>query len=167
MRGWATLPEPKVLSCWTEPHFCLPTYFAAEPNRTHLLNDDLLLLRINPTLRRLRSYRNYSFTECQGRRKVMERSILRNHGDFPSIHHHSGPDLGLSRHFNDVTMLDEGIEFQVDGLRLFSFGNNGETVFLALHRLFPRRFVGLDSPVIRSFAQARNRDIRSVHSFIN
>src|SRR5580700_7951863 len=119
-----------------------------------LLNNDLLLLRIHSTLRRLRCHCNHSFASRQRWREVMERAVIRHHWNFPSIHHHPRTHLRFPRHFNDVPMLNEGIQFQVDRFRLLALRNDGETILLALHRFLPRRFIRLYHPVVRSLAQA-------------
>ena len=97
----------------------------------------------------------------------MERPVGRYHRNLPPIHHHSGPDLRLPRHFNDVPVLNKRIQFQINGFRLLALGNDRETVLLALHRFLPRRFVRLYHPVVRSFAQACNRNIRRVYFLVN
>ena len=97
----------------------------------------------------------------------MERPIGRKHRDLASIDHHPRPHLSLAGHFNNVSMLNEGIEVQFDGFRLLSFGNDGEAVLLALHRYFPGRIVGLYGPVVSSFTQACNRNIGGIYLPVN
>src|SRR6266536_3995187 len=58
-----------------------------------LLNDDLLLLRVHPTLRRLCSYGDHSFSGRQGLGEIMEDAIRADHRNLTAIHHH--PRAGL------------------------------------------------------------------------
>src|ERR1700681_2285768 len=52
-----------------------PTGLLQGAPRGSLLDNDLLLLRIHPALRRLRGHRNYSFSGRQRRREVMETAV--------------------------------------------------------------------------------------------
>src|ERR1035438_2748751 len=115
---------------------------------TTLLHNDLLLLRIHSALRRLGRHRNHGFSGGQRRREVMETAICIYHWHFAAIHHDPSPVLGLARHLDHVPMLYERIQFEFDGLGLLALGNDGEAVFLALHRFFPGRVIRLHHPVI-------------------
>src|ERR1039457_2876022 len=106
------------------PQVCLPTT---------LLDNDLLLLRIDPALRRLGRHRNHGFSGGQRGCEVMETAVRAEHRNLTAIDHDPRSGLCLARHFNHMPMLNERIQFQFNGLGLLAFGNNREAVFLALH----------------------------------
>ena len=66
-----------------------------------------------------------------------------------------------------MTVLDEGIQFQVDRHSVLVLGNDGETVFLALHGILPSCIVGLYHPVIRTLTQVGDGHRRCIHLFVN
>src|ERR1700686_1773197 len=132
-----------------------------------LLNNDLLLLRVHPALRRLGRYRDYGLSGRQRRREVMEPAVRVYHRNFTAIYHDPRPGLGLACPFNYMAVLNEGIQFKSDRLSLLAFGNDREAVLLTLHRLFPRRVIGLDHPVISAFSQARDGYRSCINFLIN
>src|SRR5438445_12022609 len=100
------------------------------------LNDDLLLLRVYTTLRVLRSDGNQALASGQRRREIVKCAVGGHDRHFPPVDHDASIGFGLAGHFNDVAMLDQGIDFEVDGDRVLAFGDNRETVFFALDRFF-------------------------------
>src|ERR1700688_4077176 len=136
-------PEQRFSSSWTTDTVFNRT--SADPAcrlLDSLLDNDLLLLRINSALRRLRRNRYNGFAGRQRRREVMECAVVCKHRAFPAIHHHSGPSLGVS------------------------LSKNCGAVFFPPPRLFSRRLVGLPYPVICAFPEAGNRDIRGVYFLV-
>src|SRR5438270_7017773 len=133
----------------------------------NLLDDHLLLLCIYPTTRVLCSDRNHAFAHLQRRREVMEAAVISQQRHLPPIHHHPRSNFGLPCHFDHMPVLNEWVQLQAHRLAVFSLGDDGEAVLLALHRLFSILIVRLDRPIIRSLAQSRNLNLRGGHSLVN
>src|SRR6202050_1176704 len=168
MRASTTLPEPKVPgTLGRNPVSASSSWGGRFSPAEGSLNNDLLLLRVHSALRRLSRHCNHRFPCRQRWCEVMERPVGRKHRNLPSIHHYPCSHLSLPSHFNNMSVLNKRVQVQLNGFRLRSLGNYGETVFLALHRYFPRRIIGLYGPVVCPFAQACNGNIGCIYLSVN
>src|ERR1700728_2736949 len=165
--GWGCLHSTGYTATCSDRKSLTPHGGTLNVAATTLLDNDLLLLRIHSALRRLCRHRNHGFSGGQRRREVMETAICVYHWHFAAIYHDPSPVLRLARHLDHVPMLYERIEFEFDGLGLLTLGNDGEAVFLALHRFFPCGVIRLHHPVIGAFAEAGDRYRCCINFLIN
>src|SRR5690348_9878087 len=80
-----------------------------------LLNHDLLLLGIHPTLRVLRGYSDQAFAGGQRRREIVEGAIGSYDRHLVPVHHDARVQFGLAGHLDDVAVLNQGINIEFDG----------------------------------------------------
>src|SRR5579863_1922768 len=126
------------------------------PTLSGLLNDYLLLQSIHSAFGILCRDCDRTLSRGQRWRKEMETPVGPYHRDFMAVHHHACSDLSLSGQFDDVPMLDEGIEVEVDNRSVLAAGDQRKAVLLALQRFFSVRILRLHRPVIGAFQQSGN-----------
>src|SRR5947209_13136838 len=116
-----------------------------------LLNYNLFLLRVHSALCGLSRDCNYRLSRLQRRREVVKLSVGIHHRNFTTIDHDARPHLRLAGYLNHMPMLNERIQFQIDGFGFLPLRDDREAILLALCRFFAARVVGLHHPVIRTF----------------
>src|SRR5690349_19159209 len=94
----------------------------------HLLNYDLLLLRVDPALRILRGYRDHAFSCRKRGHEVMKRPVLPDDRNLMPVYHNARPNFCLAGQFNDMSVLDHRPQLQHDLVATGFFSDNRESV---------------------------------------
>ena len=93
----------------------------------------------------------------------MKCSIVADERHFPAINHDTRAGFGLARHLNDVPVLDQRIHIERQIDFFLGLDDDGETIFLALHRLLAGCVIRFDRPIVGAYRQARDNHARRFH----